>query len=343
MNQKPRVAILWHGDRELRDNRAAENNRFSPVFKEFEKYGFTAEPAVYNDDFAQEVQQQLLAVDGVLVWVNPVQDETDRTILDEMLKFVASQGVFVSTHPDVILKLGTKEVLFQTREMGWGGDISLYKTSEELREQLPLRLARGESRVLKQNRGNNGMGVWRVELVDDTDTDTPEVRVIHALRNSTEEQMPLHAFIDRCERYFAGEGQMIDQPFHSPVPDGMTRCYLSHDKVVGFGHQYVTALLREPQEPKPRIYHPETKPEFQALKVKMENEWVPQLQQILGIETDSLPVIWDADFLYGPKTATGEETYILCEINVSSVYPYPESAPLYFVKNAVERIQNLRK
>ncbi|MHB1953284.1 MAG: Cj0069 family protein [Sulfobacillus sp.] len=343
VNQNPRVAILWRGDRESRDHASSENNRFSPVFKEFEKYGFTAEPAVYNDVFVDEVRQQFLDVDGVLVWVNPIQDETNRTVLDEMLREVASQGVFVSTHPDVILKLGTKEVLFQTREMGWGGDIYLYKTIEELREQLSIRLATGESRVLKQNRGNNGIGVWRVELVDATQKENPTVRVIHALRNSSEEQMPLSTFIDQCKQYFDGDGQMIDQPFHSPLPNGMIRCYMSHNQVVGFGHQYVTALLREPKEPKPRIYHPETKPEFQALKTKMENEWLPQLQELLNIETESTPVIWDADFLYGPKTATGEDTYVLCEINVSSVYPYPESAPPYFVKNAVARIQNRRK
>lgn len=340
MNRKPRVAILWHGDRESRDSATREDNRFSAVFKEFEKYEFISEPAVYNDFFVDEVRQQLLETDGVLVWVNPIQNGDNRAILDEMLRDVASEGVFVSTHPDIILKLGTKEVLFQTREMGWGGDISLYTTIKELREQLPLRLARGESRVLKQNRGNNGIGVWRVELVEGTQVDNPDVRVIHAFRNSIEEMMPLSEFIDQCEGYFVGDGQMIDQPFHSPVPDGMVRCYMSHNQVVGFGHQYVTALLQEPQEPKPRIYHPESKPEFQALKIKMENDWIPQLQQVLDIETESLPIIWDADFLYGPKTATGEETYVLCEINVSSVYPYPESAPLYFVKNTVERVLN---
>lgn len=340
MSRKPHVALLWHGDREARDGATVDNNRFSPVFKEFEKYGFEAEPAVYNDAFVDEVRQQLSEVDGVLVWVNPI---TNRTILDGMLRDVASQGVFVSTHPEVILKLGTKEVLFQTREMGWGGDIHLYKTIYELRQQLPIRLATGESRVLKQNRGNDGIGVWRVEWVDGTDAANPTVRVIHAQRNSTEEQMPLSEFMHQCEAYFTGAGQMVDQPFHSPVPDGMVRCYMSHNQVAGFGHQYVTALLREPQEPKPRIYHPETQPEFQALRAKMETEWIPQLQQLLGIETESLPIIWDADFLYGPKTSNGEDTYVLCEINVSSVYPYPDSAVPYFVKNAVERMQNHRR
>lgn len=332
-----RVAILWHGDRETRRQATADNNRFSAAFAEFERYGITAEPAVYSDEFADDVRQQLTGVDGVLVWVNPIQYGTDRTVLDAMLREVASRGTFVSTRPDIILKLGTKDVLFQTRDMGWGGDIHVYRTLAELREQLPIRLAMGESRVLKQNRGNGGSGVWRVELAEGTRGDQAMVRVIQALRNSAPEKIPLSDFIDQCAGYFKGPGQMVDQPFHSPVPDGMVRCYLSHNQVVGFGHQYVAALLYEPQEPQPRIYFPETQPEFQGLKVKMETEWLPKLQQRLDIKTESLPVIWDADFLYGPKTEH-EETYVLCEINVSSVYPYPESAPPLFVKNAVDRI-----
>jgi hypothetical protein len=79
-------------------------------------------------------------------------------------------------------------------------------------------------------------------------------------------------------------------------------------------------------QPGPRLYYPPTKPEFQPIKRKMEQEWLPAMQQVLDIDTESLPVIWDADFLYGPKTSSGEDTYVLCEINVSSVYPFPEEA-----------------
>lgn len=46
----------------------------------------------------------------------------------------------------------------------------------------------------------------------------------------------------------------------------------------------------------------------------------------LGIEAASLPLIWDADFLLGPKTSVGEDNYVLFEINDSSVYPFPDEA-----------------
>lgn len=346
IHRNPRVAILWHGDREARKNATAENNRFHQIFEAFARYDILAEPAVYHDAFVDEVRRQLCDVDGVLVWVNPIQDETNRTILDDLLREIAACGVFVSTHPDVISKMGTKEVLFHTREMDRGGDIYLYKNSEDLRQHFPARLANGSSRVLKQHRGNNGIGVWRVEIVDRSAApgSDPVVRVLHAFRNSTEQQMLLSEFMSQCDAYFAESGRMIDQPFSSPVPDGMIRCYLSRNEVVGFGHQYVTALLRpesgsEPLQPQPRLYYPESQPEFQAIKRKMEAEWLPQLQQILALETESLPILWDADFLSGPKTAAGEETYVLCEINVSSVYPFPDSAVPKLVQAAIASIK----
>ena len=61
------------------------------------------------------------------------------------------------------------------------------------------------------------------------------------------------------------------------------------------------------------------------LRDEIHEEWLPAFQQELKIETAQLPILWDADFLLGPKTAMGEDTYVLCEINISSVAPFPDS------------------
>jgi len=53
-----------------------------------------------------------------------------------MLREVAAKGVWVSAHPDVILKMGTKEVLFHTRHLGWGTDTHIYRSLEEMKEQF---------------------------------------------------------------------------------------------------------------------------------------------------------------------------------------------------------------
>lgn len=340
-----RVAILYPGDEQARRNATPANNRFAPLFSAFAAAGIHAEPAVYHDDLLQAVREQLLQVDAVLVWVNPIECGRDRSVLDALLREVSAAGVFVSAHPDIILKLGTKEVLYQTREVGWGTDTHLYRSLEQLVQELPGRLASGKARVLKQRRGHSGIGVWKVLLPvaeggadAERDPATPRldtlVRVRHAQRGSSEEELSLETFVRRCEPYFANNGCVIDQAYQERLPEGMIRCYLVHDRVAGIGHQAVNALFPAPlgappseaPQPGPRLYYPPDKPEFQAVKQQLEQEWLPAAQQLLGIPTGQLPVLWDCDFLLGPKTDDGSDTYVLCEINVSSVAPYPDSA-----------------
>jgi hypothetical protein len=356
-----RVAILYPGGYADRAKATVENNRFADLFRAFAAQGIHAEPAVYHDDFCTAVRDQLMQVDGVLVWVNPIQDGRDRSLLDSMLREVAAAGIFVSAHPDIILKLGTKEVLYRTRDIGWGGDTHLYASMEQMIQELPARVANGKARVLKQHRGNGGIGVWKVQLPVGNFTSAehgiaaprPEtfVRVRHAKRGCSEEEITLNEFFARCEEYFLADGRMIDQEYQERLTEGMIRCYLVHQKVAGFGHQAINALFPAPPgaqpteapQPGPRLYHPPTKPDFQVVKQTLEDKWIPGVQRLLEIETENLPILWDCDFLLGEKDRHGQDTYVLCEINVSSVAPYPESAVPYIVAATAARVQAARQ
>jgi hypothetical protein len=340
-----RVAVVWRGDREARSTATPQNNRFHRVFEELAAIGIHAEPAVFDEKFADEVRNQLLMVDGVLVWVDPLHNGKTRAVLDSLLRDIAARGPWVSAHPDVILKMGVKEVLHRTRHLGWGTDTHLYRSAQEFRQAFPERLRTAGPRVLKQNRGNAGQGVWKVEPIDPLPGGAA-VRVLHAQRGSTPEELALADFMARCEAYFSPDGCIVDQPFQPRLPDGMIRCYMGADKVVGFGHQFIKALIPPPPEgpdsvaaqPGPRIMHPASAEPFQALKTKMETEWTPQMMATLGIGAASLPIIWDADFLYGPRTAAGQDTYVLCEINVSSVFAIPDQAPAEIARLVATRL-----
>lgn len=263
------VAILWQADRDMRNKATVGKSRLSGIANALSQVGIEVEAAVYADEFMEEVRDQLSSLDGVLVWVNPVEKGRDRSVLDEMLKQVADKGIYVSAHPEIIQKMGTKEVLFKTRNMNWGCDTHLYTNLQQFREQFPQRLT-----------------------------------------------------------------------------EGMVRCYLAGDKVVGFGEQLVNALYPaspetppgEVPQPGPRLYYPASRPDLQRLKTKMEEQWLPAMQELLDIETQSLPVIWDADFLYGPKDMAGEDTYVLCEINVSAVFPFPDEALAPLAQETLKRI-----
>ena len=344
------VAILWRGDHQQRRDATPYNNRYRQVFEELMGLGIDAQPQVYNDDIAEEVRAQLLKADGVLVWVDPLHQGLTRERLDAMLCDVAVRGPWVSAHPDVILKMGVKEVLCRTKHVGWGTDTHLYPSMAEFLATFSRRLRKYGPRVIKQNRGNGGQGVWKVELMDGPPNEASCVRVLHAQRGSMPKQLPLDEFTARCRPYFESGGCIIDQPFQPRLPEGMIRCYMGVDKVVGFGHQLIKALIAPPPEgpdspsaqPGPRIMHSANAAPFQALRRKMDEEWTPRMTTTLGIHAASLPIIWDADFLYGPRTASGEDSYVLCEINVNSVFAIPDQAPPAIARLALQRCSSKR-
>ena len=67
---------------------------------------------------------------------------------------------------------------------------------------------------------------------------------------------------------------------------------------------------------------------------------MPQMMEVLGIDAASLPIIWDADFLYGPRSASGEDSYVLCEINVSSCFAIPDQAPPAIARLTLNRLRS---
>ncbi len=298
------IGILWPGDPSA-PAPAPETTRWRRVFEEITARGVLAKPILYVDEAADVIRARLLRMDGVLVWVNPIVDGRDRTILDALLRDVASQGIFVSAHPDVILQMGTKDVLYRTRNMPWGADTRLYSTLDELAEPLLSLLESSGPRVLKQHRGNGGDGVWRVELVHSASpAAAATVRVQHAAAGSRVEELRFGDFVQQLRPYFEGSRCVIDQPFQDRLGDGMIRCYLVGDRVVGFGHQLVTALLppvpgeTTPPDAPPRLYHGPSKPEFQPLKHLLEAAWMAEMQRVLDVDRDALPMIWDPSFRY---------------------------------------------
>jgi len=50
-------------------------------------------------------------------------------------------------------------------------------------------------------------------------------------------------------------------------------------------------------------------------------------------------MIWDADFMLGAPDADGADTYVLGEINVSSVFPFPDEAPALIAARIADRLR----
>jgi hypothetical protein len=271
------------------------------------------------------------------VWVDPVTGSDDRSALDDLLRETARNGAWVSAHPDVVLRMGTKQVLYDTRQLGWGSEVDVYRSFDEFVERFPARLLTGDgARVLKQHRGNGGIGVWKVEPVGHAaSTREALVRVQGARhRGDTTEDLTLGEFMTRCEPYFrysGGEGRLVDQPFQPRIAEGLVRCYLVQREVVGFCGQYPAENVAPDRVlglPAAKTMFAIDDLQFARLRSSMETEWLPGLQAQLALDDASLPLLWDADFMYGPPTEDGADSYVLCEINVSAVTPFPELAPV---------------
>ncbi len=339
--QSYRVAVIWRGDAQARAEATAETSRLKAIFAALAERGIAAEPCVWDDALSDAVSTQLAGADGALVWVDPISTQTGarRAGLDALLREAAARGVLVSGHPDVLAKMGTKSVLHATRDLGWGSDTAFYETHTDFAAAFPGRLATG-ARVLKQNRGNGGIGVWKVEAAGGD-----AARVQEAQGGAEPRVLPLADFIaERAGDFSAEVGGLVEQPFQARHLEGMVRCYMAGDRVAGFGHQLVRALAAPEDGPAgPRLYSGPTDPRFQRLRAAMERDWVPGLARLLEIAPDDLPVIWDADVLLGPKTAEGHDSYVLCEINASSVFPVPDEAPAALAGLVLDRLAARRK
>jgi hypothetical protein len=348
------IALVWRGDAAAAQAGIASNERLRPIFDAFNALGAMAEPVVYRDQIAASVLEHLSGVDGVLVWVDPIgKNGETRNRLDDLLRAVAQRGVWVGAHPDVIAALGTKEVLWRTRTVGWGDDVHRYRNINELREGLPERLSAGP-RVLKRQRGNGGIGVWKIERVNpsrqpatlETPVSVHEARI----RTLDADTMPLGVFLDRCAENFADNDCIIDQPFQPRVAEGIIRSYLVTNEIVGFAIQGPGDLINEPNGaerimglPAPKTMFAPDHPRFASLREQLETQWLPSLQRQLGIPAAHLPALWDIDFLLGPKMTNGDDAYVLCEINASCITPFPPETPFALADTCLAAVERLTR
>lgn len=336
------IAILVYGDINSTRNALTEE-KYKDLASAFIEAGFNVSSVLYSDEHMHVVYKTLGDVDGILVWINPVEQGHDRKLLDAMLVKLSNEGCFVSTHPDVILKMGTKEVLYKTKGIGWTGDTRMYSTRESFVEEFRKSLNKSGTKVLKRYRGNGGNGIFKIIKGPSGDG----IIVIHA-RNSNESKfVSWTEFYDEFGSYIIQDGLLIEQDWNENLVNGMVRCYLCGGKVAGFGYQEINALYELQVNnstihipPGKRYYFTENCGLFSDLKKAMEQTWVPELQRSESITNEMLPVIWDADFFINSINNTSvDNKYSLCEINVSSVSPFPPSAIKFMVEETGNRIR----
>ncbi|MFN0212966.1 MAG: Cj0069 family protein [Saprospiraceae bacterium] len=339
--KKYSIALLVFGESGSNRNALTEE-KYKGLASAFAAKGFQVDSVLYNDLIADRLAKTMLIYDAILVWVNPIEQGNDRKKLDALLIELSNKGCIVSAHPEVILKIGTKDILYKTRKTEFGGKTKLYPTFDEFKIQFFDTDKPSPIRILKQYRGNGGIGVFKI---DTTDFKINRIGITAADGDAEERIISESDFFEEMKFYFANNGMLIEQEWNPNIINGMVRCYLTGTKVVGFGYQEINALYPDTENrgksktPNKRFYFTEDCGLFQDLKKIMETSWVAQLQEITAIENEKMPIIWDADFFINKiNTENTREKYTLCEINVSCVSPFPESSIPYIIEAVSNKI-----
>jgi glutathione synthase/RimK-type ligase-like ATP-grasp enzyme len=86
----------------------------------------------------------------------------NEKIFFETLRRLSERGLVGMTHPDSMMNFGAKSALVKLNKTGLvPEDTYVYYDIPDFKKSFPKTLSYSE-RVLKQNRGSTGEGIWRV-------------------------------------------------------------------------------------------------------------------------------------------------------------------------------------
>ena len=291
--------------------------------------GWDAEVVYYDNNKADEIFEKVSSsASGYISRVNPGNIPGGEKGYFELLTRLSDAGLVGMSSPEKMISYGAKDALVKLNDTDLvPTDTAAYYDVESFHETFPKSLSYGE-RVLKQNRGSTGSGIWRVrvqdeELVKNTEPGTAfplDTKLVctEAVDNHTEYR-ELSDFMDFCDQYIIGDnGMLVDMRFIPRIVEGEIRILLVGDKPVfvvhkkpAAGGENFSATLFSGAK-----YTYDKPEEWQEL-VDMFADVRPVIAEKLGGD-GTVPLIWTADFMLDDGE-DGGDTYVLGEINCSCV------------------------
>ena len=294
-----------------------------PMVEALRDQGWKAEVVYYDDAKHDELLKELPEqFDTYVSRINPGHIPGGEARYFELLAALCDKGMVGMPHPDAMKAFGAKDALVKIRDMELvPSDTFAYYNLAELRDQFPKVLSKG-MRVLKQNRGSTGSGIWMVELNDDREftpgetlPDDAKIKCTEAVDNHVEERT-LGDFMEFCNQYLEGEGGMlVDMTFLPRIVEGEIRILFVGEEPVFVVHKkpaeggFSATLFSGAQ------YTYDDPSKWQGL-VDLFLKELPEISERLG--GHPTPLIWTADFMLD-DAEDGSDKYVLGEINCSCV------------------------
>jgi len=328
-----------------------------PIANGVVKAGGSCEILKYFDTKHAEFSKAITKYDALIVRINPGQLSQGtlpgtQERFDALMNSYISKGGIVWSSPDVQTKMGAKDALCKIANMGCGlVDTLAYYSEEELVTGFKKTCA-FQPRVIKQNRGSAGEGIWLCWLCsgkycktygEKTLADGDWLKLMEMNDNHTEYHT-VSEFLEFCvngpgskkagnwQSTFPGKyleggkeagGQLVDQRLLPRISEGEVRILMAgdtcqkciHKKPMGGGLSAVGGNSDY------TYYEPED-PMYSDLLAKLMKD-IPQLMKVLDLEGQPLPLLWTADYIpKDPEFARtdGVDTeYVVGEFNCSCV------------------------
>jgi len=200
-------------------------------------------------------------------------------------------------------------------------------------------------RVIKQNRGSQGEGIWICKLKDESryckefgDAVAPldAQLVLMEANDNHVEYHTVEEFLEFCvhgktlkagewtslgkgkyfEGGFAAGAMLVDQRFLPRITEGEIRCLMIGSELIQIVHKKpkeggLSATLQSGAIY--TTYSPDD-PKFAALIENFKVD-LPTIMSSFGLEGESLPLLWTADYIYGDK----DDDFYVGEFNCSCV------------------------
>lgn len=323
---------------------ASNKKTFTAVFQFLEENAGLSTHSVMTNDAIKKYLKRV--AHGIIIRINPgTLSPASQKRCDDMLRELGSAGIVILSHPDVATSLGAKDSLVKIKNLKCGlEDTEVYYTPDSFRNGFCKTIAY-QPRVIKQNRGSQGEGIWICKLKDETTycenygdrmvTLDTELVLMEAFDNHVEYHT-VGEFIDFCingrsgatcewtttsnGRYFEGglaSGAMVvDQRFLPRIVEGEVRCLMVGSELVEIVHKKpkeggLSATLQSGAIY--TTYSPQDA-KFAKLVSNFKAD-IPYIMECFNMGDQPLPLLWTADYIYGES----DDDLFVGEINCSCV------------------------
>lgn len=241
------------------------------------------------------------------------------------LNQLSKNNIYVHTHPDVMINLDFKDILYKLRDTSFcDSSTEFYHSFEKFEDVFPRELSKHKIKVLKVNYGSTGNGVYLVRLQDDGSiVSTEAVNNVKYYYDNIDEFLSF--FEDKFDDdidddeldYFKGKSGFVGCRYLPRISEGEIRVLIVNDTPVSIVHKkppdgnFSATLFSGAKY----IYDKPTNPKWKNIVELTQDSFKDIKPHLQGRD---FPLLWTMDYIMD-YDEDKNDTYILSEINCSCV------------------------